>query len=128
MSTPAKKTIRDVAILAVSGLVYYLFCSLTGTGFKCFFKAITGYPCPSCGISHMFINLFHLNFREAFADNQFLFITWPLVAAEIIYIIYRLESKKDLPRTNVILIGVYAGLLGIFGTLRIIFISQGINL
>ena len=78
-------------------------------------------PCPSCGISHMFIHLAALDFKSAFNDNQFLFFTWPLVAAEIIFIIFRLESGKDLPRANVAAIITFAVLLTVFGVLRILF-------
>ena len=67
----------------------------------------------------MAIDLIALDFKSAFKDNQFLFITWPLVACEIIYIIYNVEAKKDLPKWNVIAITIFAICLIIFGFLRI---------
>ncbi|MCR5592521.1 MAG: DUF2752 domain-containing protein [Saccharofermentans sp.] len=119
MSTVWKKTLRDIVILLAAGFIYYLIYRLTGFGFTCPIKQITGLPCPSCGVSHMAIDLIALDFKSAFKDNQFLFITWPLVACEIIYIIYNVEAKKDLPKWNVIAITIFAICLIIFGFLRI---------
>ncbi len=116
-----KRTIRDLIFLILGGFAYYLFNRFTGLGIPCAFHEITGLPCPSCGISHMFIHLFSLDFKSAFYDNQFLFFTWPLIAIEIVYLFYRtLESKKDLPRWNFFAIIIFGTLLGIFGVLRII--------
>ena len=120
MSTAWRKTIRDITIIILAGIVYYLIYRFTGWGLSCAFRNFTGLKCPSCGISHMFIHLFSLDFKSAFADNQFMFLTWPLVAAEIIYIIYIHESKRDLPKANVVAMGIYAGLLFIFGFFRIV--------
>ena len=121
MTTEVRKTIRDIAIIIIVGFLYYLFYRFTGLGIPCAFHKITGLPCPSCGISHMFIHLAALDFKSAFNDNQFLFFTWPLVAAEIIFIIFRLESGKDLPRANVAAIITFAVLLTVFGVMRILF-------
>ncbi|MBP5180329.1 MAG: DUF2752 domain-containing protein [Clostridiales bacterium] len=119
MSTVWKKTIRDVFIILAAGFVYYIVNRLTGFGFTCPVKQFTGYPCPSCGITHMAIDLIALDFKSAFKDNQFLFVTWPLLASEILFVIYNIEAKKDLPRWNVIALSVFAGLLITFGFLRI---------
>ncbi len=121
MTTEVRKTIRDIAIILIGGFLYYLSYRFTGLGIPCAFHKITGLPCPSCGISHMFIHLAALDFKSAFNDNQFLFFTWPLVAAEIIFIIFRLESGKDLPRANVAAIITFAVLLTVFGVMRILF-------
>lgn len=121
MRTAVTKTIRDVSLIILAGIIYYLIYRLTGWGIPCVFREVTGLRCPSCGISHMFIHLSSGQFRSAYQDNQFLFFTWPLVAAEIVYIIYRNESGKDLPKKNVIMISVFAVLLATFGILRIIY-------
>ena len=120
MTDAWKKTIRDVIIILLIGFLYYLIYIFTGWGIPCAFRELTGLRCPSCGISHMFIDLLHLDFAGAFKENQFLFFTWPLIAAEVVYIIYHvIESKKDLPRSNVIAIIIFAILLSSFGVLRI---------
>ncbi|MEG0229703.1 MAG: DUF2752 domain-containing protein [Oscillospiraceae bacterium] len=40
----------------------------------CFFKTITGFACPSCGITRMFISLLNLDFICAFKFNPLMFI------------------------------------------------------
>ena len=121
MTDAWKKTIKDVVIILFIGFIYFLIYRFTGWGLPCLFKEVTGFPCPSCGISHMFVHLASLDFKSAFKDNQFLFFTWPLVGIEITFILYRLETKQDLPKWNIWVIGIFAGLLTTFGMLRIIY-------
>ena len=121
MTKAVRKTIRDIAIIILAGFIYYLINRFTGFGIPCAFRVATGLPCPSCGISHMFIHIFALDFKSALADNQFLFFTWPLVAAEIVYIIYKNESGKSLSKVNTVLIGIFGIMLVSFGIVRIIF-------
>ena len=122
MTDAWKKTIRDITVIILIGIAYYFINRFTGFGLKCAFHELTGLPCPSCGISHMFIDMAALDFRSAFNDNQFMFLTWPLIAAEIIYLLYIHESKRDLPKANIAVITVYTVLLFIFGFIRIVFI------
>ena len=119
MTDAWKKTIRDITIIIIVGIVYYFINRFTGFGLKCAFHELTGLKCPSCGISHMFIDLFKLDFKSAYKDNQFLFFTWPLVGVEIIYLLYRHESTHDIPKWNIAVIAVFAAALCVWGAFRI---------
>lgn len=121
MTDAWKKTIRDITIIIIVGIAYYFINRFTGFGIKCAFNELTGLKCPSCGISHMFIHLAELDPKSAMSDNQFLFFTWPLVAVEIIYLLHKHESNKDIPKWNIVAISVFAALLTIFGIIRIIY-------
>ena len=120
MTDAWKKTIRDITIIIVVGIVYYFINRFTGFGLKCAFHELTGLKCPSCGITHMFIDLAAGDPAAAFRDNQFMFCTWPLIAAEIIYLLYKHESREDIPRWNIIVIGIFTALLCTFGIYRIV--------
>ena len=112
-----------VAVVAVVlAVIYYHFDPSQGGGWfpQCGMYRLTGLRCPSCGITHMFIDLLHGDLKSAFKDNQFLFLTWPFAACEIIYLIYLMESRKDIPRANVMIITVYSAALLTFGILRIL--------
>lgn len=37
----------------------------------CMFRAVTGIPCPSCGMTHAFVAMGHGRVAEAFAHNLF---------------------------------------------------------
>lgn len=121
MTKAWRKTIRDIAIIVLIGIAYYVFYSLTGIGIPCAIREVTGYPCPSCGVTHMVLDMTRLDFESAFKDNQFLFITWPVIVAEIVYMLYTIESGRDLSRKNVIGITVFTVLLFAFGIIRICF-------
>jgi hypothetical protein len=49
----------------------------------CLFRLIFGFKCPGCGLTHAFIHLFKLEFKEAYSENHFIF----LVAAAGLYFI-----------------------------------------
>jgi len=119
MTDAWKKTIRDISIIIIGGIVYYFVNRFTGFGLKCAFHELTGLRCPSCGISHMFIDLAALDFKSAYKDNQFLFFTWPLVAVEIVYLLYRHESVHDIPKWNIAVIAIFAAALCTWGAFRI---------
>lgn len=120
MTDAWKKTIRDITIIIIVGIVYYFINRFTGFGLKCAFHELTGLKCPSCGISHMFIHLAEGDPGSAYKDNQFMFFTWPLIAAEIIYLLHKHESREDIPGWNIAVISVFTVLLFIFGVYRIV--------
>ena len=37
----------------------------------CYFKSLTGYSCPTCGLTHSFYEFSHFNLRSAFSHHFF---------------------------------------------------------
>ena len=121
MSKPAKDTILLALLIALGGAVYYLIVRYTPFAPPCLIKLMTGYECPSCGITHMFIDLMHLRIRAAFRDNPFTFIAWIPTTVEVLYLRYMYSAKKDIPRSNFVFIYILCGSAFLFGILRNIF-------
>lgn len=121
MSKPWKDTLILALIIAASGALYYLIAAFTPFGLPCLFKLATGFDCPSCGITHMFIDLAHLRFRDAFNDNQYAFFAWLPTVIESLYIRYMYSAKKKLPKGNYIFAYILCGGAFAFGILRNIY-------
>ncbi len=47
-------------------------------GIGCPFKALTGYPCPTCGMTRSFLALIHCNIKESLSYNP---MTLPVLTA-----------------------------------------------
>lgn len=62
-----------IVTLAIFTL-YFFFYIFTGNGLPCLFHKLTGFYCPGCGISRMFISIFKLEFYQAFRYNSLVFI------------------------------------------------------
>jgi hypothetical protein len=109
----SKRYVKPVAILIAIGVAYLIFVRITGFAIPCPIHLITGYKCPGCGITSMFIHLSKLNFQAAFWDNPFLALTSPYLLFEIGYEYYFKISGKPYPkwhRINSISIYIYIGL------------------
>ena len=82
----AKRLLREIGWILVMGTAYAIWFSFTGIGIPCPIRAVTGYRCPGCGITHCAVNLLHGRVLEAFEANQFVFILAPF---GLIYGIWR---------------------------------------
>ena len=114
----AKKTARNAMIILIIAILYYVFIRFSPITPACPFRQITGLKCPLCGVTHLADAALHLKIRDAFMANPFLFITWPLVVAELIYKSYLNIDKQQAPRWNQILVYVYIGLMFVFTIVR----------
>lgn len=123
MKLRAKRVCISLTALLLIGIAYYFVAYFTGLYIPCYVRLVTGFKCPGCGISHMIINIFHLNFKAAFKSNQLLFVTSPLIAAMIIREIYcyikygKHKTDKWIDITAFILVALFL----IFTVLRNIF-------
>lgn len=69
-----KEIARTIVEIFLFGMVYYALLRFTHFFIPCPIKLLTGYQCPGCGISHMFMDLFSGNLQGAFQDNPFVFV------------------------------------------------------
>ncbi|MBO4863894.1 MAG: DUF2752 domain-containing protein [Eubacterium sp.] len=113
-----KRTIRDVVLLLVFGIIYYFMVKYSPITPRCYFNELTGLKCPACGVTRMILSLMHFDLRSAFNYNQYLFITSPYMVGEIIYLFYINESKIPMNRVNKIILYVWLVGLIVFGVIR----------
>ena len=93
--------IKEVLGILTICVAYLVFVRITKLYIPCPFRLITGYRCPGCGISHMFVELSKGNISAAFHHNSFVMI---LLIPALIYYIYRTKRYiKDNQTTYSIL-------------------------
>ncbi|MBQ4526845.1 MAG: DUF2752 domain-containing protein [Clostridia bacterium] len=104
----------------MAGIAYYIFVMVTGIRFPCFFKEISGYDCPGCGITRMLIAITKFDFKAAFGYNPVLFVTLPIML--IIYLIHQIRyirtGERQLSLLMKIAMIVEIVILIAFGILR----------
>ena len=116
-----RRTVRDILILLLVGILYYFVVRYTDLGLECYLKKVTGFDCPSCGVTRMIISASRLDFARAFRYNRFMFVSFPFVVGEVIYFIYINEAKKPVNKINQKIIFIWLGLFVLYGVLRNIF-------
>ncbi len=74
-----KKQRVFIAALVTAGIfaagLVYAFFAMNGLAIPCFIKALTGFDCPSCGISRTALALLTFRFDELFSYN----LIWPVI-------------------------------------------------
>lgn len=86
--------------LLLLGIVYALIVRYTSFCIPCFFQTVTGFRCPSCGVTHIFLHLMNFDLIGAFHSNRFLFATSPLLVVIIILNIFCGETIRKKPFTK----------------------------
>ena len=118
LSRGAKHSIILLIVTLIAGIGYYLLIKNTGFSFGCAIRQLSGFKCPSCGITHMFTSLFQLDFASAFRYNPLMFIMWPFVGIEVLYVTYMGGNSRELPKWNYVVIYVMVGISILFGIIR----------
>jgi len=88
---PRLRAIPFLAFTAGALLLSLLATSTRGWGAPCLFHAITGLPCPSCGMTRAFLALGHGHWRDALALNLaspgVYLAAWTLLALSLLQIL-----------------------------------------
>lgn len=86
-----------LSVLAYSWLIYNAFFHKIGEeGITlCWFKTISGLPCPACGSTNGIVEIFRGNFYKAFQYNPFAFSSLIILIVSSFWVIYDLIFKKD---------------------------------
>ena len=90
------RILKEVAVILGIGIAYFIFVSVTGVYIPCPIRSLTGYLCPGCGISHYFVHMAHLDFTEAFHDNQYVFFFVPIAVLYWIFKMYRYVKTGEI--------------------------------
>ena len=114
----ARRTLIDVGIVTLVGVVYYLVVRFTDFGLGCYIHDIFGINCPACGITRMLLAISRLDLKTAFSYNRFMFISLPYIVYEIVYMFYINESKKPMNKVNKIILYIWVGLFVLWGVVR----------
>ena len=87
-------------VLRISRLIFYIALFLTFAIIPtshflnhtiCAVKTITGYDCPTCGVTRSFSSIMHFKFIDAFHyNNAFLLIIFPISLIIILNDIYNI--------------------------------------
>lgn len=78
-------------IFVVIGFCFLLLYLKLGIYIPCLFRKLTGFYCPGCGITRMFLSILQLDFYQAFRYNPLVFI---LFVGVILFKILRFNFSK----------------------------------
>ena len=87
--------LKRCGLLLIAGILYVLCIRIFHLGISCPFWRISGYKCPGCGVSRMCLALLRLDFREAFLQNQVLFVLAPFLLTIIGRVNWRYIRSGD---------------------------------
>jgi len=90
-------------------LAGYSLLSALPNAILCPFKALTGLPCPGCGITHAFLLLGRLDLTGAYAANPLVF---PLAALTALYAAGRIPRAV---RSGAVINSALLGVLAFWG-------------
>lgn len=126
MSERLLKVIKPTAIVLAIGFIYIILHLTTGFAISCPIHSVTGFNCPGCGLSRMFLNIIKLNFYDAFRCNQAVFCLLPVFAFFTVKHLYKYIRYGDssFKKWENIVLYVIVFILLVFAVVRNIFPEQ----
>lgn len=117
-----KKLLNIIGILIII-FIYALIVLNTSFAIPCIFNKITGFQCPGCGITRMYIYMFKFDFKNAFMMNPIIFCAQPFIYYIIAKMGYAYISDKKYKTNKIedVILYIVLILLILYGILRNIF-------
>jgi hypothetical protein len=86
-----------LSVLAYGWIIYNSFFLNTCEGgiAICWFKIVSGLPCPACGSTSGIIEIFKGNLLQAFQLNPFAYSSLFILISSSIWVVYDLIFKKE---------------------------------
>jgi len=86
-----------LSVLAYTWIIYNsFFLKIDEEGITvCWFRTISGLPCPACGSTSGMIEIFKGNFYKAFHYNPFAFSSLIILLISSLWVSYDIVLKKD---------------------------------
>lgn len=117
-----KKRIRIYLSVLSLGIVYGIWVRYTGIGIPCPFRMLTGWLCPGCGITTLFMRLLSGDIRGSFEANPFILLTSPvlitILAVNEYFILTPSCKRPRIKKLLDILCVIYVIALLAFGVVR----------
>lgn len=120
------------SIIAAAAAVMLLSTFLISTDYIesgptfCYFRDLTGYPCPGCGISRSLFAISHAEFERAWTLHPLSFTVYLslilIFFAELIYVISPGEKQMSILKSVYKLSIIFYFMILIFGTVRFFWI------
>ena len=113
-----KSIIKIYLTLVTVGIPYFILIKTTGLTIPCAFYSQTGFLCPGCGITRMFLNLSKFQITDSFFCNPAIFVL--LFFWLTISIFCFIGKPKCIANSRFLYISLYVSIfsLFIFGILR----------
>jgi Protein of unknown function (DUF2752). len=104
MKSTAKKLLAAAAVIAAAVVAGVITSRLFGT--ICMFKALTGYPCPGCGMTRAWWAVLHGNFTDALYWHPLFPLVPVLIAALTVYAFVKKPLLRKIAEITLIVICV----------------------
>lgn len=120
MKERRNKVLRAFAVVVSAGVLYGLITGWLGFGIPCPVHYFTGFKCPGCGVSRMFISLMKLDFKSAFEANRLLLLTLPVIVIllSVYFVRYVRTGSKRISKTESLIYIVLIVLFLVYGIVR----------
>lgn len=115
-----KKVILIVAAAFLAGIAASFVMIRFDFYLPCLFRSLTGFLCPGCGATRMFLSLLQLDFEAAFHYNGMLLISLPFILFILIQmaVSYVRKGTMRVPEYSERLAVLLAVLFIVFGIAR----------